>query len=103
MAALEEQGYLTQPHTSAGRIPTDKGYRFFVDRLREAAPSLGPADRATIREFFRVTHGELESMLDHTSELLSEPHRLDGRRGRALGRDRDGPVGLSSSTSRATW
>src|SRR6476620_9955882 len=33
MAALEEEGFITQPHTSAGRIPTDKGYRLFVDRL----------------------------------------------------------------------
>ena len=33
MAALEEEGYLHQPHTSAGRVPTDKGYRLFVDRL----------------------------------------------------------------------
>ena len=33
MAALEEEGYIAQPHTSAGRIPTDKGYRLFVDRL----------------------------------------------------------------------
>ena len=72
MATLEELGYLTQPHTSAGRIPTDKGYRFFVDRIRAADPTLGPADRATIREFFRATHGELESMLDHTSGLLSD-------------------------------
>ena len=39
MAALEEEGFITQPHTSAGRIPTDKGYRLFVDRLsrRQAA------------------------------------------------------------------
>jgi heat-inducible transcriptional repressor len=33
MAALEEEGYIHQPHTSAGRVPTDKGYRLFVDRL----------------------------------------------------------------------
>ena len=33
MAVLEQEGYLVQPHTSAGRIPTDKGYRFFVDHL----------------------------------------------------------------------
>jgi len=35
MASLEEQDYLTQPHTSAGRVPTTKGYRFFVDRVRD--------------------------------------------------------------------
>src|SRR5450631_1771072 len=44
MAALERDGYLMQPHTSAGRIPTDKGYRFFVDHL--AGPgSLDPVGR----------------------------------------------------------
>ena len=39
MATLEREGYLTQPHTSAGRIPTDKGYRFFVDHLAGPGPS----------------------------------------------------------------
>src|SRR6266487_3955607 len=38
MAVLEEQGYISQPHTSAGRIPTDKGYRLFVDRLSGIKP-----------------------------------------------------------------
>jgi heat-inducible transcriptional repressor len=38
MAALEEEGYIMQPHTSAGRIPTDKGYRLFVDRLGSIKP-----------------------------------------------------------------
>ncbi|MFH1576095.1 MAG: hypothetical protein ABID35_00975 [Candidatus Margulisiibacteriota bacterium] len=36
MADLEEEGFITQPHTSAGRIPTDRGYRFYVDRLMKA-------------------------------------------------------------------
>src|SRR5262249_39330759 len=44
MVALEHDGYLAQPHTSAGRIPTDKGYRFFVDHLAEPGV-LGPAQR----------------------------------------------------------
>src|SRR5437764_14017369 len=38
MASLEEDGYIAQPHTSAGRVPTDKGYRMFVDRLTQAKP-----------------------------------------------------------------
>ena len=38
MAVLEDEGYLIQPHTSAGRIPTDKGYRLFVDRLSAVKP-----------------------------------------------------------------
>ena len=38
MALLEEEGYIAQPHTSAGRVPTDKGYRLFVDRLAAMKP-----------------------------------------------------------------
>jgi len=70
MAVLEEQGYLAQPHTSAGRIPTDKGYRFFVDALRQREPSLVAADRGLVRQFFADAHGELESVLARTSDLL---------------------------------
>src|SRR4030095_6758184 len=47
MAVLEEQGYITQPHTSAGRVPTDKGYRLFVDRLSAVKP-LSVAERRAI-------------------------------------------------------
>lgn len=71
MAALEKQGYLTQPHTSAGRVPTDKGYRFFVDQVRRRTPALAAADRRQVRDFFASAHGEVESMLSHTTELLS--------------------------------
>lgn len=71
MAALEKQGYLTQPHTSAGRVPTDKGYRFFVDRVRRRTPALDAADRRQVRDFFASAHGEVESMLSHTTDLLS--------------------------------
>ncbi len=71
MAALEREGYLVQPHTSAGRIPTDKGYRFFVDHLGDAA-SLDPAGRQTVRRFFDHAHGEIEQMLRKTSKLLAD-------------------------------
>src|SRR4051794_19331250 len=70
MAVLEREGYLVQPHTSAGRIPTDKGYRFFVDSIAEPGP-LGPSQRQQIKEFFAKAHGELEQMLHDTSRLLS--------------------------------
>jgi heat-inducible transcriptional repressor len=70
MASLESEGYLVQPHTSAGRIPTDKGYRFFVDHL-SGSRSLGLAQRQQVRDFFAQAHGELEQMLDDTSKLLS--------------------------------
>ena len=70
MAALEREGYLTQPHTSAGRVPTDQGYRFFVDQLTGPG-ALPAAQRQQVREFFATTHGELEQMLHDTSSLLS--------------------------------
>ena len=50
MAVLEEQGYIAQPHTSAGRIPTDKGYRLFADRPSGAKP-LSAAGRPAIEAF----------------------------------------------------
>lgn len=50
MAVLEEEGYIAQPHTSAGRIPTDKGYRLFVDRLGQVKP-LSVAERKAIETF----------------------------------------------------
>jgi heat-inducible transcriptional repressor len=71
MAMLEQEGYLHQPHTSAGRVPTDKGYRFFVDRL-DATTSLASADTRQVRSFFAEAHGELEQMLADTSRLLSD-------------------------------
>jgi heat-inducible transcriptional repressor len=71
MAALEAEGYLDQPHTSAGRIPTEKGYRFFVDNL--GGPGrLGATETQQVRSFFSRTHGELEQMLSDTSRLLSQ-------------------------------
>ena len=71
MAALEREGFLAQPHTSAGRIPTDKGYRFFVDHLAGTG-SLGPNGRQQVRQFFKHAHGEIEMMLERTSGLLAD-------------------------------
>jgi len=70
MSVLEREGYLTQPHTSAGRIPTDKGYRFFVDQLTEVG-ALTSVKRQQVKAFFAHAHGELEQMLHDTSRLLS--------------------------------
>ncbi len=70
MAMLEQEGFLVQPHTSAGRIPTDKGYRFFVDHL---APS-GPLDKQAaqqVGDFFNQAHGRLEELLSRTTDLLA--------------------------------
>jgi heat-inducible transcriptional repressor len=71
MALLEQEGYLIQPHTSAGRIPTDKGYRYFVDTLVGPAP-LGQDAAQQVRSFFNKAHGEIEQMLSDTTRLLSD-------------------------------
>jgi heat-inducible transcriptional repressor len=70
LAVLEQEGYLTQPHTSAGRVPTDKGYRFFVDHLAQPG-RLDPRRTEEVRSFFDSAHGALEQMLQDTSRLLS--------------------------------
>src|SRR5579875_839694 len=70
MGQLEREGYLAQPHTSAGRVPTDKGYRFFVDSLTPPG-TLDEVRSQQVRAFFARAHGELERMLADTSRLLS--------------------------------
>ncbi len=70
MAVLESDGFLRQPHTSAGRVPTEMGYRFFVDHLR--APMRLPGRSAEeVKSFFARAHLEVEQMLAETSRLLS--------------------------------
>jgi len=71
MVALEREGYLVQPHTSAGRIPTDKGYRFFVDHLTTPGV-LGPGQRRLVSQFFAQVRGEMETVLERASGLLSD-------------------------------
>ncbi|HWS48313.1 MAG TPA: heat-inducible transcriptional repressor HrcA, partial [Acidimicrobiia bacterium] len=63
MSVLEREGYITQPHTSAGRIPTDRGYRYYVDRLAGAA-QLAPTERRRIAEFFTSATRALDELLD---------------------------------------
>ena len=70
MAALEDEGYLTQPHTSAGRIPTEKGYRYFVDRLATVAP-LSEAQRRGINSFLSGS-ANLEDTLQRAARLLAQ-------------------------------
>jgi heat-inducible transcriptional repressor len=77
MAALESEGFLRQPHTSAGRVPTEKGYRFFVDHLRHPA-RLATSSAEEVRAFFARAHGEVEQMLSETSRLLSDLTNLTG-------------------------
>ncbi len=69
MAVLEEEGYITQPHTSAGRIPTDKGYRLFVDRLGAIKP-LSVAERRAITTFMEGAV-EVDDVVKRTVRLLA--------------------------------
>lgn len=70
MAVLEEEGYLRQPHTSAGRVPTDKGYRLFVDRLSRIKP-LSPAERRAIERFLAGAV-DLDDVVHRTVRLLAQ-------------------------------
>ncbi len=71
MAVLEQEGYLAQPHTSAGRVPTDKGYRFYVDHM--ATPGrLEPVAQQRVGQFFDTAHGRLEELLHQTTNLLAQ-------------------------------
>ncbi len=70
MADLEELGFLAQPHTSAGRIPTDRGYRFFIDHLMKSR-ALTPREREVIDEEVAVGD-QIDDVLHHASSLLSK-------------------------------
>jgi len=70
MAVLEEEGLIKQPHTSAGRIPTDLGYRVFVDKLATVKP-LSPAERRAIETFLEGS-SDLEELLKKSVKLLAD-------------------------------
>ncbi len=70
MAVLEEAGLITQPHTSAGRIPTDKGYRLFVDKLAKIKP-LSAAERRAIETFLEGAN-DLDDVVMRTVRLLAQ-------------------------------
>jgi heat-inducible transcriptional repressor len=70
MAVLEEQGFIAQPHTSAGRIPTDKGYRLFVDRLSSVKP-MSAAERRAIETFLAGAYS-LDEVVGRTVRLLTQ-------------------------------
>jgi heat-inducible transcriptional repressor len=72
LAELERLGLLTHPHTSAGRIPTDRGYRYYVDRLLERPASRPPIFPLDLTE----ARSEVESALQATTEMLSQVTRL---------------------------
>src|SRR3990172_7308131 len=70
MVVLERLGLVAQPHTSAGRIPTDRGYRYYVDHL--SPTSVRSSTRGRIETFFGTVHAQFSSILRDTSDLLSE-------------------------------
>ena len=70
MAVLEDEGLITQPHTSAGRIPTDLGYRVFVDKLATVKP-LSPAERRAIETFLDEANN-LEQLMRRSAKLLAD-------------------------------
>ena len=70
MAALEEEGYITAPHTSAGRIPTDLGYRMFVDQISQVKP-LSAAERKGIDRFLSDAV-DLDDIMTRTVRLLAQ-------------------------------
>ncbi len=71
MSDLEEMGYLTHPHTSAGRVPSDKAYRLYVDKLMETA-DLPDERKKAISQKLSETRAELDSTIAHAAELLSD-------------------------------
>ncbi|MGQ0825396.1 MAG: heat-inducible transcriptional repressor HrcA [Actinomycetota bacterium] len=70
MSILERDGYIVQPHTSAGRVPTDQGYRYYVDRLA-GATQLPAAERRRIADFFTSATMAMDDLLFQTSQLLT--------------------------------
>jgi heat-inducible transcriptional repressor len=73
MAALEDEGLIAQPHTSAGRVPTDRGYRVFVDRLAGVKP-LSPPERRAIQAFLEGAV-DLDDVVGRTVRLLAQVTR----------------------------
>jgi len=70
MADLEEMGYVAQPHTSAGRVPTESGYRFYVDQLVEVSP-LSEDDKQRMKRSYDDARQEMEYIMEQTSKILS--------------------------------
>jgi heat-inducible transcriptional repressor len=78
LARLEEEGYVQQPHTSAGRIPTDRGYRFYVDLLLDSKRPNRAATAVEARLRRDSPGGLLDSLLPQVSHMLSQASRSVG-------------------------
>ncbi|MDD4296911.1 MAG: HrcA family transcriptional regulator, partial [Ruminiclostridium sp.] len=70
MADLEEMGYITQPHTSAGRVPSDKGYRLYVDHLMQAH-ILAMEDIKQIKNAIELRMNEINTLIVRASDIIS--------------------------------
>ncbi len=75
MSDLEEMGYLTHPHTSSGRVPSDKAYRLYVDELMQNS-ELSSSEKEVIRQRLDAGSAELDKTLEHASKVLSEMTNL---------------------------
>src|SRR5882757_2595535 len=75
LARLEEEGFVQQPHTSAGRIPTDRGYRFYVDLLLDSKRTSRSTTAAEARLRRESPNGLLDSLLPQVSHMLSQASR----------------------------
>lgn len=71
MADLEDMGYLEQPHTSSGRIPSDKGYRVYVDQLMKVEPLSAEEAEIIRKSVYSTAVGEIEKVIKETSKILS--------------------------------
>jgi len=78
LARLEDEGYVAQPHTSAGRVPTDRGYRFYVDTLLESKRSTRTADAVEARIRRERISPFSDSVLSQASHVVSQASRLVG-------------------------
>ncbi len=84
MSVLERDGFIAQPHTSAGRVPTDSGYRYYVDHLAGAG-ALAPAERRRIADFFTTANDGVGRSVARDQPAAGSGDRTRGRRGRPPG------------------
>src|SRR6476620_9603734 len=78
LARLEDEGFVQQPHTSAGRIPTDRGYRFYVDLLLESKRSSRAAHAVEARLRRKTTAPLVDSLLSEASHVVSQASKHVG-------------------------